>query len=923
MGSDDASKGDMDDVRKNSEHPQAGSGSSSRERDLILGAFADLGSAGGSAGGGAVGRSGRSAGLGLGSGSRPSDPEAPTSVGGPGVHGGAADPFEVDAVRDVFDGYEIVREIHRGGQGVVYQAVQESTKQKVAIKVMHGGATLGAAGRARFEREVQVLGQLNHPNIVKLHDSGVTSDGSFFCVMDYIAGRALDQVLSEQRKTRREAERDLARSGKRSRSGVPVGPGVRDTLKLFAKICEAVNAAHLRGVIHRDIKPANIRVDHNGEPIVVDFGLAKTVAGMDDDGTGKAMTMTGQFVGSLPWASPEQADGTGGGVDVRSDVYSLGVVLYQLLTGGTFPYSVVGNMRDVLDNIQRAEPTRPSTVRKQINDEVETIVLKTLAKDRERRYQSAGELARDIERYLAGEPIEAKRDSGWYLIQKTVTRHKAPAAFAASAALMLVAFGGVMTGAYQKTEAALVSETAERERAQDNLRAVLDMAGTLVYDFHDAIANLRGATEARELVLTSAIDQLQRVEAQANNDPAFLRQLAEAHERVGDLQGGLYGASTGSTASAAEHYDASLDIRLALYAGALETNQGLAEMSRLMSDSYRRRGDVLRKRGDYAGAIGAYREGERYAVEGDDVSRHLSVTLARVDVEREAARRGDSLAAIEESLDGVEGEYRALQREWGKVTSDEAEHAEALILGKLAMVSMLRGESRLALAGEVAPAENDAGAAFREATQRSVWAKEAFETRAQEAPEEYKRARDLWVCTHDAGTAVWGASKQARARGENELADELLGEARRGFAQCVALAEAMAGDESNLEAQRDLATALNKMGNVMRDAGELDEARAVFARSDEIRAKVRRSDPVVRHLRDLGVGEYKLAQVDELRADRAASDGERRALLELARGGYRRAMETFGEYEERSGAGSALSDEVRGDLDRVRKALGG
>ncbi len=304
-----------------------------------------------------------------------------------------------DSLPDSFAGYQIIREIHRGGQGVIYQAVQKSTKRKVAIKVMKEGPFAGKHDKARFEREVEVLGQLNHPNIVTIHDSG-TAAGSFYFVMDYISGQPLDVWMA---------------SGKRS---------IEETLRLFAKICDAVNAAHLRGVIHRDLKPGNIRVDAEGEPHVLDFGLAKVAAGV---GEVSLMTMTGQFVGSLPWASPEQAEGVPSKIDTRTDVYSLGVVLYQMLTG-KFPYEVVGNMRDVLDRIMRAEPARPSTVRKQINDEVETIVLKCLSKERERRYQTAGELARDIGHYLRDEPIEAKRDSMLYVLRKYLRRYRATVA---------------------------------------------------------------------------------------------------------------------------------------------------------------------------------------------------------------------------------------------------------------------------------------------------------------------------------------------------------------------------------------------------------------------------------------------------------------------------------------------------------------
>jgi len=343
-----------------------------------------------------------------------------------------------------FVGYQILKELHRGGQGVVYQAVQESTKRKVAIKAMKEGPFAGSADRARFDREVQVLGQLNHPSIVAIHDTGVAA-GCHYFVMDYISGQPLDVHMA---------------SGERS---------IEQTLRLFAKISDAINAAHLRGVIHRDLKPGNIRIDGDGEPHILDFGLAKVAT---SEAEAAAMTMTGQFIGSLPWASPEQAEGSPAKIDVRTDVYSLGVVLYQMLTG-KFPYEVIGNMRDVLDRIMKAEPLRPRTIRKQIDDEVETITLKCLAKDRDRRYQTAGELARDVRRYLTAEPIEAKRDSAWYVLCKTLRRYRVPAGVAALFLVMLVAFSVTMVLLYQRaTEAEEDARTAlgtaqeERERAE-------------------------------------------------------------------------------------------------------------------------------------------------------------------------------------------------------------------------------------------------------------------------------------------------------------------------------------------------------------------------------------------------------------------------------------------------------------------------
>ena len=351
----------------------------------------------------------------------------PTSDGEPPDDEGSPVHLSKTVPSDSFPGYELVGQVHRGGQGVVYRAVQTATGRDVAIKVMHEGPFVGPRSKARFEREVRILGQLKHPNIVTIHDSG-TAVGNHYFVMDYIPGQPLD-----------------AHMGSRKWS-------VDETLRLFAKICEAVNAAHLRGIIHRDLKPTNIQIDESGEPQILDFGLAKTETDDSDVTTQRqATTVTGQFLGSLPWASPEQADGMPEQIDLRTDVYSLGVILYQMLTG-RFPYPVAGRMREVLGNILEAEPTRPRTIRKDVNDEVETIVLKCLAKEPGRRYQSAGDLARDIHRYLAGQPIEAKRESTLYVLRKQMRRYRAPLAAGLAFVVLLIASSIVAWSLYIESQ---------------------------------------------------------------------------------------------------------------------------------------------------------------------------------------------------------------------------------------------------------------------------------------------------------------------------------------------------------------------------------------------------------------------------------------------------------------------------------------
>ncbi len=329
----------------------------------------------------------------------------------------AGAPGEGGAAEIKVEGYRILNEISRGAQAVVFAATFLKTGRKVALKVMHEGPLATEASRTRFMREAEILASLHHPNIVTIIDRGRSANGSEFFAMDYIEGVTLDEAMWKSPK---------------GRGAIGENPAGR--LQVFLKICDAVNAAHLRGIVHRDLKPSNIRVDERGEPHVLDFGLARGL--MAGGGSAGELTLTGQFLGSLPWASPEQAEGIAEKIDSRSDVYSLGVILYQLITGGQFPYQVAGSMRDILNNIMTADPPAPSEIlaareardlqrraRREVpakllvNPVLDAIILRALAKRRDDRYQSAGELARDIESYLAGRPTVAggtrKAGMGW------------------------------------------------------------------------------------------------------------------------------------------------------------------------------------------------------------------------------------------------------------------------------------------------------------------------------------------------------------------------------------------------------------------------------------------------------------------------------------------------------------------------------
>ena len=358
--------------------------------------------------------------------------------------------------------YHLKRAIGAGGMGAVYEAVQERPRRTVAVKVMNRGLRSRSSAR-RFEYESQILGRLRHPGIAQVFEAGTFQENEEtvpYFAMEYIPGA-----------------RTISQYANSTRLSTP------ERLELFIKVCHAVHHGHQKGVIHRDLKPANILVDGNGEPKIIDFGVARSTD--SDMAVTTLQTDVGQLIGTLQYMSPEQCAADPHDLDTRSDIYSLGVVLFELLTD-QLPYDVTKSpVHEAVQVVREATPIKPSTIDRTLRGDLETITLKALEKDRERRYASAIDLAQDLRRYLNHEPIQARPPSAMYHLRRFVRRNR-PMAFAA-AAIVLVLVGGIVATSWQSVlanDARELAVQARDEEADQRTKAETEKAlAEAVYEF--------------------------------------------------------------------------------------------------------------------------------------------------------------------------------------------------------------------------------------------------------------------------------------------------------------------------------------------------------------------------------------------------------------------------------------------------------
>ncbi len=682
--------------------------------------------------------------------------------------------------------YRIVSLLGEGGMGEVYLADDLHFGRQVAIKLIKQG--FGTKEFVRhFRQEERILAGLNHPNIARLYGGAVTPNGLPYFVMEYVEGIALETYA---------AQHSLS---------------IRERLTLFRKVCTAVSYAHQNLVIHRDLKPANIRVAADGEPKLLDFGIARLL----DSETAQTdnQTMLTMRAMTPNYASPEQLRGER--MTTASDVFSLGVVLYELLAG-----QKPGVRKDGEADL------------KKLDADLDNIVFKSLRLEPERRYSSVGQFSEDIRRYLEGLPVMARKDTVAYRTSKFVRRHKIGLAAAAAVALLLV--GATIVATWEAHRA-----NEQRILAERRFQQVRRLADSLMFEIHDSVKDLAGSTPTRRLIVSRALEYLDSLAHDAGGNVALQRELATAYEKIGDIQGNPYSANIGDTDGALTSYRKALQIRESFKPAAVTTD---AQME--LGRSHRALGDIMEQKGDIDQMVREYRrsllifsqlaesEPKNLAVQ-DELARAYETLadglgrLANADAERLTTYK-KSLTIREELLrqDSSNAKRkRAVAINLMKIGDVSDPHQPAAILSIRKGVVILEalaaanpdnararrevGWGYYELGGMLIAAEDYPGAV--DSLQKSVAIREKS---AAADPQNAQASFDLASTCVDLADALSGTGDIVEA----------VTQARRGIAIVTTL---LAADPTNAVYSRNLATYHNKLGDVFARSG--GDAKAAVA----------------------------------------------------------------------------------------------
>lgn len=654
-------------------------------------------------------------------------PPSMTQGSAPTVGGGVGERKALGlmpAIPEAVGPYRIVRLLGTGGMGAVYEAEQSRPKRSVALKVLRPGVATASLLK-RFELEAEVLARLQHPAIAQIYEAGVheipgpagTNDSLPYFAMELVKGEPLTGYAEKR------------------------GLGTRERLALLIRICEGVQHAHQKGVIHRDLKPGNILVTPDGQPKILDFGIARLADSASGQVTATLRTDIGQLVGTLPYMSPEQAAGDPAEMDTRSDVYTLGVIAFELLTG-RLPLDVTRKLvPEAVRIIREEEPTRLSLMDKTLRGDVETIVSKALDKDRGRRYQSPEALAHDLERYLRDEPILARPPSAAYQLRKFARRNKTLVGGVAATLVVLVA--GVITSTSLAVKFNRAKSDAEAARAEsDRARGDAERAQSDAVSARDAAL----ASETRAKMALAKSEQV----------AAFLKSTLQA-----------------VTPARAQGRDTTL-LREVLEQAADRAEEELKGQPEVLADILATVGGAASNAALFDRAVGPLERAvalraEQFGLSDQtavDYAQTLATALKSTGREREAAAQLDKLIAL------VRGLATPRPEQLGELLGSRADVAMTLNeieLGLAAGREALEINQRLNLPDRVASNRSSIGSLLRRKGQ------------FKESEAEFTLAAEHWRTRQPAQAIALGAVLNnlailARQRGEQERAVALYRE---------------------------------------------------------------------------------------------------------------------------------------------------
>lgn len=682
--------------------------------------------------------------------------------------------FDDDATLPVTIGpYRVVRELGRGGMGTVYLAerADEQYQKQVAIKLIKRGMDTDAVIR-HFWNERQILASFDHPNIARLFDGGTSEDGLSYFVMEYVDGVPISDFCDAH------------------------ALSITERLKLFREVCAAVSYAHRHLVIHRDIKPSNILITAEGLPKLLDFGIAKILQAGED--AQALATMTGMRLMTPEYASPEQVRGEP--VTTASDVYSLGVVLYELLTGRP-PYHFKSQSPSEIERVvTQIEPEKPSivakdTVSRSLRGDLDNIVLMALRKEPARRYQSVEQFSEDIRRHLETRPVLARADTVSYRAGKFIRRNKIALAAGSLVLLSLVA--------------GLIVTTWEARREKRRFNDVRQLAHSVLFDYHDAIKDLPGATKVRERLVQDGLTYLDSLAKEAGGDPALQRELAAAYERVGDVRGQVFSASLGDRAGALDSYNKALHIRESLVAAAPRNIQNRRDLAA----SYQKIGSELDNTNETARGLEFL---------------HKSLTLYSALAKEQPAEFRDDLAGIYGALgSALEGR--------GEIPGALEYHRKALaIWEQLVAANPKDGDARFRLAGSYQligrALTQDSDANVKEALENNAKALALCESLVTEEPANAAYRRGLAIS--------WQYDGDYRS-----YLNDFRG-ALESFRKKYAIDEkSVAADPADARARNDLAYSGQRIGDLLSELGDYAETPPYYHRALQMYEAGAAADP--------------------------------------------------------------------------------